>query len=208
MADIVILCEGDTEELAVRYFLHRQWATDGLARVGLRRVNLRGRLQDVGVKTRLFLDEPEVLGVFTLIDLYGMDRVQHGSQDSLETKVDRVQRWLREQVSHPRSDVFFPHVSVHETEAWILAEGAALAKRLHDQTVRPDPEAETTDFQRPPSKRVNELFLSRRSQDRYHKILDGRPLFSDLQFATVYHSCRYFRAFYDDLKRVASASAV
>ena len=99
---------------------------------------------------------------------------------------------------------FFPHASVHETEAWILAEGTALAKRLRDPGIRPEPDAELRNFHNPPSKRINDLFLSRRSKDRYHKIVDGGPLFAALQFEPVYRSCRYFRAFYDELKTVAS----
>jgi len=30
---IIVLCEGDTEELAVRYFIARQWQSDGLGSV-------------------------------------------------------------------------------------------------------------------------------------------------------------------------------
>ena len=201
MARIVILCEGDTEELAVRHFIQRQWASEGLSRVGLKAINLRGKLQDVGTKGRLFLDEPDVVAVFTLIDLYRMDRVKHLAADGLHEKVERVREWLRGQVEHPRSAAFLPHVCVHETEAWILAEGVALAKRLRDTTIQPDPDAEAKNFGNPPSKRLNQLVLSRRSGDRYHKISDGRPLFSDMRFEAVHKTCGYFRTFYEDMKK-------
>jgi hypothetical protein len=59
-------------------------------------------------------------------------------------------------------------------------------------------------FLNPPSKRFNDIFLSRTSRDRYHKIVDGGPLFTALQFEPVYRSCRYCRVFYDELKAVAS----
>ncbi len=144
---IVVLCEGDTEELAVRYFIARQWTADGLGSIGLRRDNLRGDLHAIGTRACLYLDEPEILGVFTLVDLSGMNRVQHVAQDDLETKVRRVQSWLRGQVTHARSINFYPHVSVHEIEAWILAEGVALAKRLNDRAITPDPNAESKNFQ-------------------------------------------------------------
>lgn len=203
---IVILCEGDTEELAVRYFIARQWQTEDHQAVGLKAVGLRGRIQDVAVKSRLFFDEQNVFGVFTLVDLYGMDRVNHSPDDSLDTKVQRVRDWLREQVSHTRSNDFYPHVSVHETEALLLAEGSALAGRLNDNSIRPDPDAESKNFPKPPSRRINELFLTRKHGDRYQKIRDGTPLFKALNFDTVYNSCRYFRAFYDDLKDVGRRS--
>jgi hypothetical protein len=204
MARIVVLCEGDTEELAVRHFIQRQWEAEGRSRVGVKSINLRGKLQDIGSKGRLLLEEPEVVAVFTLIDLYRMDRVKHLAADCLNDKVERIREWLRAQVHHRRSAAFVPHVCVHETEAWILAEGAALAKRLRDPSIQPDPDAEVKNFGNPPSKRLNQLVLSRRSGDRYHKIIDGRPLFADLRFDAVYKACRYFRAFYDDLKAMAT----
>ena len=202
---IVILCEGKTEELAIRYFILKQWAKDGLSSVGLDRVNPRGHLDKVAPYARNYLDEPEVLAVFTLIDLYGMNLVTHPPNDDLDAKVRRVQNWLRDPLrKHKRAECFVPHVSVHEVEAWILAEGAALAKKLGDRSVEPVSHAEIKNFQNPPSKQMNESFL--RSKGRhYQKIEDGEPLFSQMEFQPVYDSCPYFRKFYDDLRAVGRA---
>lgn len=142
-----------------------------------------------GIKTRLFLQEEQVAAVFTLIDLYGMDRVQHLSTDMLEGRVEKVRGWLRGQVHCDRSPDFFPHIAVHETEAWILAEGSALARRLSDPGIHSDRDAESRDFQKPPHERINDLFLSRKHGDRYQKIRDGRPLFATMEFEPVYRSC-------------------
>jgi hypothetical protein len=197
---IVVLCEGKTEERAIRFFVARQWALDGLSAVGLDRVDLRGHLDKVAPFARNHLDEPEVLAVFTLIDLYGMTSVTHPANDELDAKVQRVQNWLRDRLGqHKRADYFVPHVSVHEVEAWILAEGAALARRLGDPWIRPDPQAEVKNFQNPPSRRMSELFLKSKGR-HYQKIEDGEPLFSQMEFQPVYTSCPYFRKFYDDLK--------
>lgn len=200
-----MLCEGNTEELAVRYFIARQWQADDFGSVGLKRINIRGKLENVGKFATRHLDEKEVLAVFTLVDLQGMTRVVHPPGDELDAKIQRVRTWLRAQVNHTRARQFFPHVCVHETEAWILAEGHALARRLKDPGIEPDPNAEQTNFQNPPSERLNELFLRRRS-GRYNKITDGQPLFAAMQFEPVYNSCQNFRAFYDDLRAVASSS--
>jgi hypothetical protein len=198
VSKIVVLCEGDTEELAVRYFIARQWQADNLGSVGLKRIDLDGKVANVGKFARLCLDEQDVLVVFTLVDLQGMTRVVHPPDDRLEAKVERVRAGLRERQ-------FFPHICVHRTEACILAEGHALARRLKDPGIEPDPDAEQEDFQNPPSERLNQLFLRKRSS-RYNKISDGRPLFAAMQFEPVYNFCQHFRAFYDDLRAVASAS--
>ena len=112
-----------------------------------------------------------------------------------------MHEWLRGQVEHARANRFFPHVCVHQTEAWILAEGEALAKRL-DRSILPDRDAEEKNFQNPPSKRLNQLFLKLK-KTRYNKLADGTPLFKAMQFTHVYRSCTYFQAFYDDLKKAA-----
>ncbi len=202
---IIILCEGETEELAVRHFIHRQWCSDALDRVGLQPIDLRSRLQDVASKGKLFLNDPEILAVFTLIDLHGMDRAKHKESDSLEVKVANIRSWLTDSLKHVRSSDFYPHICVHQTEAWILSEGLALSRRLGNIGIEPDPNAERRDLLRPPTSILNDLFL-RAKGDRYHKIKDGRPLFASMQFSLVYKSCGYFRTFYDDLRNVAHAS--
>ena len=196
-----MLCEGDTEELAVRYFIARQWQSDGLGSVALKPIDLRGKSQNVGKFATLYLDEPGVLAVFTLVDLQGNNQVLHQPNHNLDAKVYRVREWLRGQVEHARANRFFPHVCVHQTEAWILAEGEALAKRL-DRSILPDRDAEEKNFENPPSKRLNQLFLKLK-KTRYNKLADGTPLFKAMQFTHVYRSCTYFQAFYDDLKKAA-----
>ena len=204
MSRIVVLCEGETEELAVEHFIARQWRADGFSSVGLGHRNLGANFNKVGPFARNSLDRGDVLAVFTLVDLYKMNRVVQPSDDELNAKVDRVQRWLRAQVDgHRRAQDFFPHVSVHEVEAWILAEGTALSQRLQDASIRPDPQAESKDLQKPPKKRLAELFL-RHKKTKYRETLDGQPLFSKMSFQPVYDSCRYFQKFYDDLKRAAT----
>ena len=196
-----MLCEGETEELAVQHFIAPQWNSEGLGSVGLKGINLDGKLEKAGKFANGYLDDQEVLAVFTLVDLQGMTKVAHQPEDGLETKIQRVRDWLHAQVNHARANRLFPHVCVHQTEAWILAEGHALAARLGDSNIRPDSNAELKDFQKPPSERLNELFL-RIKKRRYNKKSDGSPLFKAMEFRPVYSSCQYFREFYDDLKAV------
>lgn len=198
-----MVCEGPTEELAVRHFVARQWQEDGLASVGLHHRCVPPR--EVGPFACDSLDKRDVLAVFTLVDLYGMNLVAHPPDDELDAKVERVRSWLRTQVHHHRrAQDFFPHVSVHEVEAWILAEGTALSQRLQDPSIRPDPQAEWKNFQKPPKKRIGELFW-RNKKTRYRETFDGQPLFSKMEFQPVYDSCPYFRKFYDDLRAAGRA---
>jgi len=202
---IVILCEGDTEEIVVRHFVRRQWKLEGLDAVGLHTDNLQGSLTRIGTKATLYLEEKEVLGVFILIDLYGLTTVKHDAFDDVGRKVLRVQEWLRSTVKSVRLDEFHPCISVHEVEALILAEGGALSKRLSAPQIGPDPNAETRNFLNSPSSRLDDLFRVHKKRG-YQKIMDGTPLFQHMHFDPVYRSCSYFRGFFEKLKDVARSA--
>lgn len=200
---IVILCEGETEEIAVEHFMRRQWEADGLKTIGLRKINLQGKLEDVFEYVPRYRRDSQVVAVFSLIDLYGMNRVNHNPDDELSQKVIRVKRWLQDSLE---PSFFYPHLSVHEIEAWLLAEGDCIAQRLKDSKVVADKNAESKNFDNPPSKRIDTLFKSKRRGDGYHKKIDGLPLFKCLPFQPVYDSCKYFREFYDNLKATGLAA--
>lgn len=203
---IVILCEGETQEIAVRHFIWRQWEADGLRPIGLRPINLRGKLEDVFDYVPRYRRESDVLAVFTLIDLYEMKRVKADVQAELSERVTRAQHWLRNNFGADYDNFFYPHASVHEVEAWLLAEGECLAKRLKDAKIKPDRNAELKNLDNPPSKRIASLFKAHRRNDEYHKINDGTPLFKCLQFQPVYDACPYFRMFYDELKTAGQSA--
>lgn len=85
--------------------------------IGLHSINLNGKLEDVFAYVPRYRRDSQVIAVFTLVDLYGMNRVQHGSNDSLADKVVRVKLWLRGDFGSDYANFFYPHVSVHEVEA-------------------------------------------------------------------------------------------
>ncbi|MBI3764814.1 MAG: DUF4276 family protein [Chloroflexi bacterium] len=202
---IVILCEGETEEIAIRYFVKRQWEADGLNSIGIHPIDLRAKLEDVFSYVPRYRLDPHVVAVFTIVDLYGMNRVQHDIDDDMAAKVNRVKTWLRDEFGPAFEGFFYPHVSVHEVEAWLLAEGNCLAKRLKDSGIKPDRYAESRNLDDPPSKRISKLFRNRRG-DGYGKTNDGTPLFKCVQFGPVYDTCQHFREFYNQLKAVGQAA--
>ena len=108
---IVILCEGDTEEIAVKHFIRRQWDAEGLRAIGLHPINIGGKLEDVFAYVPRYRRDPQVIAVFTLVDLYGMNRVQHDSQDTLADKVARVKAWLRANLGSVYTDFPSPCLS-------------------------------------------------------------------------------------------------
>jgi len=198
---IVILCEGDTEVIAVKNFLGPQLDRDGLKSVGLQPINLKAKFGDISIKTVGSTKDARVVAVFTLIDLYGLGGPPYPKAASVAQKHSIARDWLQGQVPLLDAGFFHPHFAVHDIEAWLLAEGTALSSRLQHK-LKPEPKAESIDFDQPPSKRVNTLFLQHRKH-AYRKKLDAPTLFKQVSFEAVYTTCPYFKVFYDDLANVA-----
>jgi len=199
--NIIVLCEGKTEKRAVKYFIGPQWEKHGLGSIALVTKNLRAKLEDVFKRVPIHRNEPGVLAVFTLIDLYGMNRVRHKPDSTLEQKVEAVRAWLRDDFDNDLQAFFHPHIAVHELEAWLLADGKCIGP-----DVKPLANAEEKNFQNPPKARIKEMLARRRKGDGYREAIDGEIMFKRARFDVVYHGCPYFRAFYDDLKEVAEAA--
>lgn len=127
---IVILCEGDTEVIAVKSFLRPQLDRDGLKSIGLPLINLKAKFGDIADKTERSKKDARVVAVFTLIDLYGLRGPSYPKAVSVAQKRSIARDWLQSQVPSVDAEFFHPHFAVHDIEAWLLAEGTALGSRL------------------------------------------------------------------------------
>jgi hypothetical protein len=143
---------------------------------------------------------PGVVAVFALIDLKGASVIYPEHITSYTDKGKFLKDFLREFLSgSPEVDKFFPHIAVHEIEAWILADEIAVANYLEISKISYDfPEA--VDFNRPPSYILGDLFRSKRLI--YRKTVHGPELFKSVNLDTVYNKCPHFKAFFDDLVKV------
>ena len=130
---IVILCEGDTELNAVRYFIRPQWERDNLQTVGLKAVNLNGQTESVFKLTPKFSEEEQTKAIFTIVDLYGLKRNMYNPQDNLSTKINKLKHWLEDKFEDSVLIKYHPHLAVHETEAWFLTEDNNLGEILGKQ---------------------------------------------------------------------------
>ena len=134
-----------------------------------------------------------------------MNRVIHSPCSSIEEKIQKSRNWLKNQFPPDLLKIFSPHLSVHEVEAWILAEGISLQKRLKT-SVSIENNAEEIDDQNPPKSRLNSIFHKCGKREGFKEIRDGTPLFQSLDFHKVYKKCPYFRHFYDELKQIGTTA--
>ena len=129
-------------------------------------------------------------------------QVKHAPYDELAAKVERVRQWLHDLVAIDATDFYYPHLSVHEIEAWFLAEGQSIKTRLGPKAqLNPRPDAESLNFDRPPARRLHELYHKHGREPGYErqKVIESTALLKNLKFSTVQKNCAHFRRFYEDL---------
>ena len=196
----VILCEGKTERDVLGDLL-RKWLNPRVKeRIGFTCPNLEGWqnvVAEAQKKARLYFAEKDVLGVISLIDLYGPDKARFYPQH-IKTASERY-KWgiehMQKEVGHER---YRHHFAVHEVEAWLLSQPEHLPPAVSNKLPGKAAKPESVNFDEPPAKLLKRLYREA-LQKEYLKISDGHKLFSKLDPEIVYRKCPAFKALADDL---------
>lgn len=199
----VLLCEGETERKVLAPLLQR-WLEGRVAkRVGFLSVGFNGWAdleRDAAQKAALHLRNPDVLGVISLLDLYGPNFYPA----HLTTAEQRREWGMQHMASKIKHDRYRHHFAIHEIEAWLLSQPSilppAVAKKLPGRAEKP----ETVNSDEPPAKLLNRLYNEVLHKD-YKKVVEGQKLFAKLDPALVYAKCPAFKALADDLLALCPA---
>lgn len=194
----VIFCEGHTERAVMGDLLAR-WLNPRVTRkVGFKRVRFDGWQQlvkDTPLKAAMHLEEPDILGVVSLLDLYGPTFYPTHLSGPEERRIWGMAE-MRRRVNHER---YRHHFAVHEVEAWLLAQPDILPPQVKNKLPGKAAQPETVNFHEPPAKLLHRLYREALHKD-YKKIVEGTRLFSGLNPELVYRKCPAFRALADDLR--------
>jgi hypothetical protein len=205
---IVLMVEGWTEkEKVVRDFLKR-WLDPQLPQpVRLRAVRFDGSgnyLDDIALKTRMYLEDDDTIAVFGLLDLYGLpSRVteNYPRYAELDEKIARARQYVTNLIAEPCRDRFRQHFAVHETEAWLFSDPNILPQGIRLPANWAE-HPETIDFEEPPAQRLDGLW-KRACGRGYKKTTQARNLFPHLAPALVYDKCPNFRQMMDEMRDLA-----
>jgi hypothetical protein len=201
---IVLMVESWTEkQKGLRDFL-RRWLDPQLPQpVGLRAVRFDGSgnyLDDIALKTQMYLEEDDTIAVFGLLDLYGLPhRItdDYPRNAELDDKIASARRYVTNLIAEPYRGRFRQHFAVHETEAWFFSDPKIFPPDIRlpaSYTERP----EAIDFDEPPAQRLDQLW--KRACDRsYKKTTQARNLFPRLDPVLVYNKCPNFRHMMDEM---------
>ena len=201
----VMLVEGATEKHAIAGFLKR-WLDRHLTRpVGIQPINCQGNTRLIR-RAQDFLEShesPEIIAVIGLLDLYGID-IYPPHLTTAQDRHDWAVKHLEGQVGRGNFRMFF---AVHEFEAWILGQPEKLPANVRDALPKAAMSPEKVDFDQPPAKLLNQLYLSRLRR-RYRKPIDGKLLFDKLNPEVVVGKCPYLKAMLSDMLSLAKAAGL
>lgn len=203
----VLLVEGDTENLAAAGFLKR-WLDPRLASpIEVKVVKFQGNaqfLRKYAARAEDYLDAPEaqeIVAVVGLLDLYGLD-IYPPAITTAEDRHDWAVQELERRVGRPKFRMFF---AVHEIEAWILSQPEVLPRPVRDKLPKSARRPEKVDFDEPPAKLLNRLYLSGMGRN-YKKTTYGRQLFARLDPEVTADKCPYLNAMLATMLSLAQAA--
>jgi hypothetical protein len=199
----VLFVEGKTERLAVPAFLKR-WLDPQLDRsVGIKPVRFEGwaeLVKDAPVKAKMYLKSTDVIGVVSLLDLYG-PTIYPGHAANAQARVAWAKQHIEKTVGLTKFAQFF---AVHEVEAWLLSQPALFPPDIRNRFPTKVANPETVNFNAPPAKMLDNVY-TQVTRRRYKKVVFGSDLFSRLNPAVAYQKCPNLKALLDHMLFEAKA---
>ncbi|AQG97523.1 hypothetical protein A9R05_00735 [Burkholderia sp. KK1] len=217
MVEVVVICEGQTEETFVKGVLGEALAASNIfltPRLIPTSSGQRGGALNhdrVIRMVRATLMERANTYVTTFFDLYGLDTSFAGVAESRgidpSERALNVERQFRQQVidaTRCRAERFFPHIQPHEFEALLFSNVQELCaseqdwqislEELHAVCARvTNPEWINDSPQTAPSKRLERL------RPRYRKAQHGPDIAARIGIAAILEKCPHFRQWYERL---------
>lgn len=195
---IVLLMEGDTEaalKTHLKAFLDHRAAREGKPAVRLKTKPVVGRSKGTFHKrVRLELDEPGVRAVVALVDVYPDHR------NAAEAK-----QKLCEKAGSPPN--FYAHAAQYDVEAWLLPFWNDICDDLNVAQGPPGAHPEEVDADRPPSKRLRELYGRAKQPKRsYSKVTEMRRLLEGKDLTVIASQCSEFKLFLNTLLTLSDLS--
>jgi hypothetical protein len=197
----VLLVEGDTERKVLAAFFKR-WLDPKLAQpVGLKIVKCEGwpeLIKESPKKTRMHLEDRDVIAVFALLDLYGPTIYPDGIRNASERYT-----WAKSNLEGKVGDArFHQHFAVYETEAWLFSDPNLFPGPVKTALPASVTKPEEIDFDQPPSKLLEKLYNEKTGR-RYKKVVHGKDLFDRLDPEMAYRKCPYLQRLLDDMLNLA-----
>ena len=194
---IVLLVEGKTEMAlkgCLKGFLDRTAEAEGRPKVALRTKDIMTLSRDrLRKRIQLELSDSAVTAVVGLVDVY----------PTFESAA-AAKRFLREAAaSDPR---FHAHAAQYDVEAWLLPYWDVICGRLGVRRAAPGHDPEEVDRERPPSRRLAELYRLANPPRKYVKPVEMVAILCHQDLTVAAERCPEFKALLNTLLALAGLS--
>ncbi len=200
---IAILVEGATEQAFIpklREFLQARLASGTMPKLDI--VPCDGRVP-TGEKLRrivanLLLGRSAADAVIALTDVYTGTREFANAQDAK----DKMRGWVGDE---PR---FFPHVALHDFEAWLLPFWTDIQDLAGSTRGIPGANPEQVNHDKPPAHRLQEVFRTGSRRKAYVKPRDAARILRGRDLAVAADACPELKAFLNTILDLCGAPAI
>jgi hypothetical protein len=103
---------------------------------------------------------------------------------------------------------FYPHVALHDFEAWLLPYWKKIQKLTGSNRTKPGANPERVNHTNPPASRLNEVFRSGSKTEGYVKTRDCGRILKDEDLMVAVNTCPELKAFVNTILKLCDESQV
>jgi hypothetical protein len=199
---ITILVEGDTERVfkpILNGFLQRH-LSDRMPKLTFAEYNGRVEKGDaLRKRVSAELSEPNAAQfVIALTDVYT------GTKDFANAHDAKTQMssWV------PNETRFFPHVALHDFEAWLLPYWSDIQKLAGHNRTSPGANPEQVNHDKPPAYRLKEIFEIGNCRDSYVKPRDAARILKGKDLSVSINKCPELKAFVNTIIKLSGGTEI
>jgi hypothetical protein len=194
---ITVICEGKTEKVFREHL--KRFVDDRLGDKPKPRLDFFKSDGAIPSKDKLRRTVRTLLdtgsqAVIALTDVYP------GFRDASDAKV-KMAEWVGPE------ERFFPHVALHDFEAWLLPYWEQIQK-LAGKDAKPWGEPETVNHNSPPAHRLKKLFEAGNCRDSYSKTRDAGRILREANLMISINACPELRAFVNSILRLCGGKEI
>jgi Domain of unknown function (DUF4276) len=197
---ISIICEGKTEQ-AFKECLHGFLKTRLSGKMPALKFDLHHGAIPTEGKLRKVVDNLLNTGKRPSDAVIGLTDVYPAFKDAAQAK-----KLMREWVG--KESKFFPHVALHDFEAWLLPYWDRIKKLAGQNTAPFGANPETVNHTKPPAHRLERMFEAGTCRDSYNKPRDAKRILSGADLSTSIEACPELKALVNTILKLCDNSKV
>lgn len=103
---------------------------------------------------------------------------------------------------------FYPHTALHDFEAWLLPYWSTIQKLAIHNRKAPNGSPETVNHNKPPAKRIEEIFEIGQCKSSYDKPIHGKAILKNNDLMIAIQACPELKAFVNTIISLCDESQV